>query len=174
VAHRENLAPEDVALVPVAFGIETSTVFSIFIERPGANLNNSWPGKSADRSTFVGRIPLAGCGRRLRREAPLSLEERPGTLRAANPDARRQRLALRPGAVPWLRRPGRPGRQPAKSPAPQPFVNLPLLRPVPLSTSVDEERLACRRPHPPRAAVRCPRRRSERPASGRFKDVQKF
>jgi bacterioferritin-associated ferredoxin len=43
-------------------------------------------------------------GRRLRREAPLSLEGRPGTLRAATPDARQRSLALRPGAVPWPRR----------------------------------------------------------------------
>lgn len=45
VAHREDPAPDDVVLVPVAFDAETSTVFSIFIERPGANLDNSWPGK---------------------------------------------------------------------------------------------------------------------------------
>jgi hypothetical protein len=58
VAHREDQVAEDVVLVPVALGADP-TIFSIVIERPGANLNNSWPGKNADRSTLVGRIPLA-------------------------------------------------------------------------------------------------------------------
>ncbi|HZO67318.1 MAG TPA: hypothetical protein VFB74_20150 [Kribbellaceae bacterium] len=58
VTHREDAAPEDVVLVPVA-GDADPTVFSIFIERLGANLNNSWPGKNADGSLFVGRIPMA-------------------------------------------------------------------------------------------------------------------
>jgi len=58
VANREDAAPEDVVLVPVA-GDADPTVFSIFIERLGANLNNSWPGKNADGSLFVGRIPMA-------------------------------------------------------------------------------------------------------------------
>jgi hypothetical protein len=57
VAHREDPAPSDVELVPVAADSDP-TVFSVFIERPGANMNG-WPGKNADRSTFVGRIPLA-------------------------------------------------------------------------------------------------------------------
>jgi len=35
--------------------------FSLFIERPGANLNG-WPGKNADGTAFVGRIPLAAQG----------------------------------------------------------------------------------------------------------------
>ena len=57
VAHRDDPAPENVILVPVAADADPTT-FSIFIERPGANLN-SWPGKNADGTTFVGRIPMA-------------------------------------------------------------------------------------------------------------------
>lgn len=57
VALRGDPPPEGVILVPVAPDAEP-TLFSLFLERPGANLN-SWPGKNADRSTFVGRIPLA-------------------------------------------------------------------------------------------------------------------
>lgn len=58
VAHREDPAPEDVVLVSVSPDAEPTT-FSLFIERPGANLNG-WPGKNADGTTFVGRIELAG------------------------------------------------------------------------------------------------------------------
>jgi hypothetical protein len=58
VAHRADPAPDDVVLVPAADDAEPTT-FSLFIERPGANLNNSWPGKDADGTSFVGRIPLA-------------------------------------------------------------------------------------------------------------------
>jgi hypothetical protein len=57
VAHRDDPAPEDVELVAVAPDAEPTT-FSIFIERPGANLSG-WPGENADGTTFVGRIPLA-------------------------------------------------------------------------------------------------------------------
>lgn len=57
VAHREDQAPGDVVLVPVAPDAQPTT-FSVFIERPGANLNG-WPGKNADGTTFVGRVPLA-------------------------------------------------------------------------------------------------------------------
>jgi|tagenome__1003787_1003787.scaffolds.fasta_scaffold20872815_2 hypothetical protein len=57
VAHHPDAAPEDVVLVPVAPDAQPTT-FSVLIERPGANLNG-WPGKNAERSTFVGRIPLA-------------------------------------------------------------------------------------------------------------------
>jgi hypothetical protein len=57
VAHREDPAPNDVEFVPVAPDAEP-TVFSVFIERLGANMNG-WPGKNADRSILVGRIPLA-------------------------------------------------------------------------------------------------------------------
>jgi hypothetical protein len=35
------------------------TEFDVWIERPGANLL-SWPGKNADGTVLVGRIPLAG------------------------------------------------------------------------------------------------------------------
>jgi hypothetical protein len=35
------------------------TEFDVWIERPGANLQN-WPGKNADGTVLVGRIPLAG------------------------------------------------------------------------------------------------------------------
>jgi hypothetical protein len=57
VAHREDQAPGEVVLVPVTPDAQPTT-FSVFIERPGANLN-SWPGKNADGTTFVGRVPLA-------------------------------------------------------------------------------------------------------------------
>jgi hypothetical protein len=57
VAHREDRAPDGVEFVPVAPDAEP-TVFSVFIERPGANMNG-WPGKNANRPVFVGRIPLA-------------------------------------------------------------------------------------------------------------------
>jgi hypothetical protein len=57
VAHREDPAPKDVVLVPVAADANPTT-FSIVIERPGANLNG-WPGKNVDGTTFVGRIPMA-------------------------------------------------------------------------------------------------------------------
>jgi hypothetical protein len=57
VAHREDPAPDGVEFVPVAPDAEP-TVFSVFIERPGANMNG-WPGKNANRSILVGRIPLA-------------------------------------------------------------------------------------------------------------------
>lgn len=58
VAHRADRAPDDVMLIPVAGDAEPTT-FSLFIERSGANLNNSWPGKNANSTSFVGRIPLA-------------------------------------------------------------------------------------------------------------------
>jgi hypothetical protein len=57
VAHREDSAPEGVTLIPVSVDADPTT-FSIFIERSGANLDG-WPGKYADGTTFVGRIPLA-------------------------------------------------------------------------------------------------------------------
>ena len=57
VAHREGPAPADVQLVSVAPDADPTT-FSLFIERPGAN-QAVWPGKNAEGTTFVGRIPLA-------------------------------------------------------------------------------------------------------------------
>lgn len=57
VAHREDPAPDEVVLIPVARDADPTT-FSLFMERPGADLNG-WPGKNADKTTFVGRIPLA-------------------------------------------------------------------------------------------------------------------
>ena len=57
VAHRETPAPADVRLVSVAPDADP-TAFSLFIERPGAN-QATWPGKNAEGTTFVGRIPLA-------------------------------------------------------------------------------------------------------------------
>jgi hypothetical protein len=56
IAHRKESAPEGVTLIPVSLDADPTT-FSIFIERPGANLNG-WPGKNVG-TTFVGRIPLA-------------------------------------------------------------------------------------------------------------------
>ena len=58
VAHRDDPAPEGVELVTVPPEAEPTT-FSVFMERPGANMN-SWPGKNAMGTVFVGRIPLAG------------------------------------------------------------------------------------------------------------------
>jgi hypothetical protein len=55
--HRETPATEGVMLIPVAPDADPTT-FSVFIERPGSNLNG-WPGKNADGTIFVGRIPLA-------------------------------------------------------------------------------------------------------------------
>lgn len=67
VAVREDAASGDVELVPVAAGAEGKT-FSVFLERPGANLDNSWPGKNADGTTLVGRPPARGwCWDLLRR-----------------------------------------------------------------------------------------------------------
>jgi hypothetical protein len=61
VAHREDPAPEGVELIPVAPDADPTT-FSVFIERPGANVTG-WRGKNADGTAFVGRIPLgAGAG----------------------------------------------------------------------------------------------------------------
>lgn len=57
-AVREDPPTEEAVLVPVPADADPTT-FSIFIERPGANLINSWPGKNAEGTTFVGRIPLA-------------------------------------------------------------------------------------------------------------------
>jgi hypothetical protein len=57
VAHREGPEPADVQLVSVAPDADPTT-FSLFIERPGAN-QATWPGKNAEGTTFVGRIPLA-------------------------------------------------------------------------------------------------------------------
>jgi hypothetical protein len=56
-AVREDPPSEETVLVPAADA--SPTTFSLFIERPGANLNNNWPGKNADSTTLVGRIPLA-------------------------------------------------------------------------------------------------------------------
>jgi len=58
VAHRDDAAPEGVELVTVPPQAKPTT-FSVFMERPGANMNG-WPGKNAMGTVFVGRIPLAG------------------------------------------------------------------------------------------------------------------
>ena len=57
-AVREDPAAEETVLVP-ALADANPTTFSLFIERPGAKLESSWPGKNADGTTLVGRIPLA-------------------------------------------------------------------------------------------------------------------
>lgn len=57
VAHLDMPADDDVVLIPVSQ--ETQAVaFSVYLERPGANLNG-WPGKNADGTLFVGRMPMA-------------------------------------------------------------------------------------------------------------------
>jgi hypothetical protein len=58
VAVREDEVPDDVELVAVSPDAEATT-FSVFFERSGANLDNSWPRKNVDGTTLVGRIPLA-------------------------------------------------------------------------------------------------------------------
>ena len=58
VAFREDPAPSDVEFVHVAPDAEP-TVFSVFIERPGANMDG-WPGQNAMGTAFVGRMPMAG------------------------------------------------------------------------------------------------------------------
>lgn len=57
-AVREDPPAEETVLVPAPADADPTT-FSLFIERPGANLDNGWPGKNADGTTLVGRIPLA-------------------------------------------------------------------------------------------------------------------
>jgi hypothetical protein len=57
-AVREDPPTEETVLVP-ALADANPTTFSVFIERPGASLDDSWPGKNADATTLVGRIPLA-------------------------------------------------------------------------------------------------------------------
>jgi hypothetical protein len=57
VAIRDDTASDEVQLVSVAPDAEP-TYFDAFIERPGANIN-SWPGKNADGTVLVGRVPLA-------------------------------------------------------------------------------------------------------------------
>ncbi|MEV4517143.1 hypothetical protein AB0K00_50340 [Dactylosporangium sp. NPDC049525] len=58
VADREDSAPADVALVSVTEDAEPTT-FSLVIERPGANLDDSWPGRNANdaRSSAASRAP---------------------------------------------------------------------------------------------------------------------
>jgi hypothetical protein len=58
VAHREDPVPDGVELVQVTADANP-IVFSLFLERADADVSG-WPGKNADGSTFVGRIPLAG------------------------------------------------------------------------------------------------------------------
>jgi hypothetical protein len=57
-AIREDTPSEETVLVSTLADANPTT-FSLFIECPGANLDNSWPGKNADGTTLVGRIPLA-------------------------------------------------------------------------------------------------------------------
>jgi hypothetical protein len=57
VAHHNEPAPHDVVLVPVSPQTQ-AVAFSVYFERPGANLSG-WPGKNADGTLFVGRMPMA-------------------------------------------------------------------------------------------------------------------
>ena len=57
-AVREDPPAEETVPIPVPADADPTT-FSLFIESPGANLDNSWLGKDADGTTVVGRIPLA-------------------------------------------------------------------------------------------------------------------
>jgi hypothetical protein len=57
-AVRDDPPAEKTVLVRVSADANPTT-FSLFIERSGANLDNSWPGKNADGTTLVGRVPLA-------------------------------------------------------------------------------------------------------------------
>ena len=54
----ESAPQENAKLVSVS-PCSDAVTFSIFIERTDANLN-SWPGRNAMRTAFVGRIPIAG------------------------------------------------------------------------------------------------------------------
>ena len=58
VADRDDPAPAGVVLVSTA-NDAMPTTFSLFLERLGANIDNSWPGKHANGARLVGRIPLA-------------------------------------------------------------------------------------------------------------------
>jgi hypothetical protein len=51
-------APADAHILKLPADAEP-TLFDLWIERPGANLQ-SWPVRNANRTAFVGRIPLAG------------------------------------------------------------------------------------------------------------------
>jgi hypothetical protein len=73
VAHREDPAPNGVEFVPVAPDAEP-TVFSVFIERLGANMNG-WPGRTPTARSLSdgfpsppmpGRAASLPCRRRLR------------------------------------------------------------------------------------------------------------
>jgi hypothetical protein len=57
VVHRAEAAPANAILIPVHPEAEV-LAFSLFVERPGANMN-SWPGKNRG-TAFIGRLPLAG------------------------------------------------------------------------------------------------------------------
>jgi hypothetical protein len=86
-------------------------------------------------------------GRRLRREAPLSLEERPGTLRAANPDARRPSFAPAAWRGTRPRRPGRPVGSRPKLLQVQPPMDLSSPRPDPLLHASRRAACVTRRVH---------------------------
>jgi hypothetical protein len=110
-------------------------------------------------------------GRRLRREAPLSLEERPGTL------ARRATVTLDGGDSPRGPR-GSPVASPrlprsAAGQLPTPATVHPLVAAARSASA--RQPTGCLRGRRVRQLNdgRAPRRRRERPASGRFKDVQK-
>lgn len=57
VVHRGDVPPSDVKLVRVDEDAEP-VVFSVFLERPGANLEG-WPCKKTMPTAFIGRFPLA-------------------------------------------------------------------------------------------------------------------
>jgi len=57
-AVREDPPAKETVLVAVPADANPTT-FSLFIERRGANLDNSWPGKNPNGTTLVGRLPLA-------------------------------------------------------------------------------------------------------------------
>ena len=91
-AVREGPPAEETVLVPAPAGANPTT-FSLFIERPGANLDNSWPGKNADGTTLVGRIPLAARRDLLHRRPAAAPSARSGRLRSSD----RRRTAMDAG-----------------------------------------------------------------------------
>ncbi len=99
-AVREDTPPEGAVLVPVRVDADP-TAFSLFIERPGANIENSWPGKNAAGALLVGRIPLAaGAGTCcvVAREEPLQVGQAMFPRPSAD-ELRRMREALMQGPL---------------------------------------------------------------------------
>ena len=131
-------------LCAAGFGVKRELTAG-WLTRVGVGVGGAHPVRAGHRPAHdscprVAEAPRsrAAVGRRLRREAPLSLEERPGTLAPPTPtlDGHDSRCGL--VDLPRPRRPGRAGRPPAKSSSPQPACLAVFGRPdLPLSTPAD-------------------------------------